>query len=170
MKTIEVNDEMYEFLMNLSKELNTQDHRCTATPYFFQIQGKREVAAPDGCGDVVWICDGEVCLRDDEDIKKAVFEYKVWDLDNESDNDNYNSLSDFDIEEILENNYRKANVIIENVYKNAFLTEKACKEHIRLNNYHYSDPQDFLTHAFRNPELEKVFEFLCGLTGCTPHK
>ena len=47
MKIIEIEDEMYEFLMNLSKELNTQDHRGTAMPYFFQIQTKEKVAAPD---------------------------------------------------------------------------------------------------------------------------
>jgi len=50
MRTIKVNDEMYEFLINLSKELNTQDHRCTAMPYFFQVQTKEQVPAADGCG------------------------------------------------------------------------------------------------------------------------
>ena len=32
MKSIEVTDEMYDSLMNISKELNTQGHRCTRMP------------------------------------------------------------------------------------------------------------------------------------------
>lgn len=43
MKTIKINDEMYEFLMNLSKELNTQNHRATAMPYFFQISSIQSI-------------------------------------------------------------------------------------------------------------------------------
>lgn len=93
MKTIEVTDEMYKFLEELSTELNTQNHRCTAMPYFFQVQTK-----------------------------------------------------------------------------NAFLTEKACKEHIKLNKHHYNEPADYLMHAFRNPELEKLMEFICGITKGKLHK
>ena len=40
MKTIQVTDEMHDFLINISKELNTQSHRATAMPYFFQVQTK----------------------------------------------------------------------------------------------------------------------------------
>ena len=43
MKTINVSDEMYEFLINLSEEINKQDNRSTAMPYFFQIQTSEEV-------------------------------------------------------------------------------------------------------------------------------
>lgn len=169
-KKIEVTDEMYGFLMNLSNELNAQDHRCTATPYFFQIQEKKEIPTAEGYGETVWVCDGEIHLRTDEDIKEAIFEYKEWDLKSKEDNEKFEALFEYDIEEILRNNYQKFDITTENSYSNAFLTEKACKEHIERNGYHYKNPQDFLTHAFRNPELEKVFEFLCGLTGKKPHK
>lgn len=169
-KNIEVTDEMYEFLMNLSNELNTQDHRCTATPYFFQIQEKKKIPTAEGCGETVWVCDGEIHLITDEDIKEAVFEYKEWDLESEEDKKKFDKLYECEIEEVLEINYQKFDVTTENVYTNAFLTEKACKQHIETNRHHYTKPQDFLTHAFRNPELEKVFEFLCGLTGKKPHK
>ena len=170
MKTIKVTDDMYEFLMDLSKELNTQNHRCTATPYFFQIQETKEIPTAEGNGETVWVCDGEICLRTDEDIKAAVFEYKEWNLESEEDNKKFEELYEYEIEEILENNYNKYDITTENVYTNAFLTEKACKQHIKANSYHYKQPQYFLTHAFRNPELEKVFEFLCGLTGKKPQK
>lgn len=41
-------------------------------------------------------------------------------------------------------------------YENCFLTERAIKTHIKQNHYHYNNPTDYLSHAFRNPELEKL--------------
>lgn len=170
MKTIQVTDEMYEFLMDLSKELSTQDHRCTAMPYFFQIQEVVETPTGEGMGEDVWVCDGDIALRTREDIKEAVFEYKEWSLDSPSHQAKFEKLYSFEIEDILEKNYQKFSVTKERTYKNAFLTERACREHIKANNYHYSQPSDFLTHAFRNPELEKVMEFILSLTNNSLHK
>lgn len=102
MKTIQVSDEIYDFLMNLSKEIKTQDNRATRMPYFYQVQEDREVGVPDGCGEEVWVLDGEVCLRTDEDIRKAVFEWKEWDIDNKSDNVKYGCPPDSSI--LLTNN------------------------------------------------------------------
>jgi len=170
MKTIEVTDEMYEFLMNLSKELNTQNHRGTAMPYFFQIRTREEIAVPEGIGTEAWCYDGSV-IETDEEIKEVVFEYKDWEVDSIENENEYNKLCDFEIREILEEiGYYKVYYDYQEIYQNAFLTEKACKEHIRLNGYHYKEPIDYLSHAFRNPELEKVLKFLCELTGGEIHK
>lgn len=163
MKTIEVTDEMHGFLMELSKELNTQSHRSTAMPYFFQIQTKKKVAVPEGNGTEVWHYDGST-LETDEEITEAIAEYKGLEIEDVT-NDEY------DREQILEDiGYRKFYQDEIEEYENAFLTEKACKEHIRLNDYHYNQPVDYLSHSFRNPELEKVMEFLCGLSGGEIHK
>lgn len=170
MKKIEVSDEMYNFLMELSNELNTQNHRATAMPYFFQIQTKEEVPAADGCGIEAWYQDGSK-IEDDDEIKEVVFEYKDWDLDCEDDCIIFGELYDYEIEEIMvQAGWRKINYDTENVYKNAFLTEKACREHIAANNYHYCEPVDYLSHSFRNPELEMVMKFLCELTKGKLHK
>ena len=170
MKTIKVNDEMYEFLMNLSEELNTQNHRCTAMPYFFQIQTKEEVAAAEGCGIEAWYYDGSK-IETDEDIRETIFEYKEWDNDSKEDNELYNNLDGGEIEELLEDmGFYKINYELSDKYENAFLTEKACREHIRLNDYHYREPIDYLSFAFRNPELEMVLQFLCELSGSKIHK
>lgn len=169
-KIIQVSDEMYKFLMDLSTELNNQDHRCTAMPYFYQIQERKEIPTGEGMGEEVWVCDGEICLRTEADIKKAIFEYKGWEIESNTDNEKYKALLSYEQDEILENNYRKCCVTSDLTYKNAFLTEKACKKHIKLNNYHYTNPSDFLNHAFRNPELEQVMEFICNLTGGAAHK
>jgi hypothetical protein len=167
MKTIEVTDEMYDFLINTSKELNTQDHRGTAMPYFYQIQTKEMVAVPVGNGTVAWHFDGTL-LDNEEDIKNAIYELKDWDSEND---DDYYNLTSYDIENILEDNgWSKVNYDMTDVYMNSFLTEKACKEHIKNNKYHYNQPIDFLSYASRNPELEMLLKFLTGLTGGKLHK
>lgn len=170
MKNIQVSDEMYDFLMNLSNEINSQDHRSTRMPYFFQVQETLEILAAEGsCGTEVWICDGDIALRTETDIKEAVFEYKEWDLENDDDLKKFDDLQFFEIESILEKNYKRAELTTTETYSNSFLTEKACKEHIRLNKHNYSSPIDYLSFAYRNPEMEKLFEFLCGLTNKQIH-
>ncbi len=167
MKKIDVTDEMYEFLMNLSNELNTQDNRATAMPYIFQIETKEQIAVPKGCGSEAWNCDGTLIETEDE-IKEAVFEWKEWDEENQ---DDYDRLKDYEIEEILEvAGWDKVNYDFTNRYQNAFLTAKSCKEHIVSNSHHYTNPVDYLSHAFRNPELEMVMKFLCELTNGKIHK
>jgi hypothetical protein len=171
MKTIEVTDEMYDSLMELSKELNTQDHRCTAMPYFFQIQTEEWEPAPEGQGEEVWFCDGSF-LESEDEVKKAVINYKEWNYEY-GQNDierKYNELTDDEKEEILENNYQKVNR--QKVFKlqNAFLTEKACKDHIKKNRYHYEKPTDYLSHANRNSDMETIMKFICELSGGKMHK
>lgn len=160
MKQIEVTDEMYDFLSELSKEIKTQDNRATAYPYFFQVQEDEEIAVPEGCGEEIWVLDGEICLRTDQDIKEAVFEWKDWELGKREDEAEFAELNVFDIEEILENNYRKVNVDIRHKYSNCFLTEKAYKEHIQCNGHNLSNPKSYLFYAYRNREMEMLFKFL----------
>jgi hypothetical protein len=156
MKTIEVSDELYDKLMELSYELNNQDNRSTSQPYFFQIETKEKVPAADGCGSPAYVMDGTM-IETNEEINEAVSEWFG----------NIKSLSSSEtdsVDEILEKiGYRKVWYEISKTYHNAFLTEKACKTHIALNKHHYNEPADYLTHAFRNPELETVITFLSGL-------
>lgn len=164
MKTIEVSDEMYEFLMNLSKELNTQDHRSTAMPYFFQIQTQEKVPAAEGCGTDAWFYDGSMIETDDE-LAEAISEYKEISIEDAK------LLSWHEKEAALEEaGYRKVNYEMKEQYQNAFLTSKACDDHIRANKHHYKSPVNYLTHAFRNPELETLIKFICELTGGEIHK
>ena len=64
---------------------------------------------------------------------------------------------------ITENVYSVAYYNIESkIYQDTmFLTNKSCKEHIRLNNYHYSsDAHSYAMTAWRSPEVEKLFKIL----------
>jgi len=56
------------------------------------------------------------------------------------------------------------------VFSNAFFTEDTCKKHIEGNKHHYENATDFLSFAFRNPELELVQQFLCEISGGKIHK
>jgi hypothetical protein len=160
MKTIEISDELYNSLIELSKELNTQNNRGTATPYFFQIQSQERVAVPLGCGKEAWRCDDSL-IETEEEIINAIFDYK----DESMTKDEIKELSSFDKEEMLELiGYERVNYDYKESLENAFLTEKACKEHIRANKHHYNQPVNYLSHAFRNPELELVLKFLSELT------
>ena len=165
MKTIKVTDEMHGFLTELSKELNTQNHRGTRMPYFFQIQTKEQVAAPEGNGIKAWFYDGSL-IETKEEIKEAVIEWQEH-SDKEIEFDN---LDDYEIEEILEKaGWSEVWYEYKTNLENAFFTEKACKEHIEMNAYHYKEPVDYLSFASRNNEMETVMRFLCELTGGKLH-
>lgn len=165
MKTIEITDEMYKFLMNLSKELNTQDHRGTRMPYFFQVQTQEQISVPEGCGTEAWHCDGNLIETEDE-IKDVIFEYKGW----EETSDEYCHMDDLDKEDILSDaGYSKVNYDYKSNLENAFLTSKACDEHIQVNKHNLKFPVNYLSGSFRNPELETVMKFLCELSGGKLH-
>lgn len=165
MKTIEVSDETYNFLMDLSKELTTQNHRGTAMPYFFQIKTQEEVAVPEGCGTECWVSDGSR-IETEEEINDTIFDYREEKIPLEKIKVMSRSLK----EEILkEAGWREANYDYKDKFENSFLTEKSCKEHIKVNGYHYNEPVDYLTHAYRNPEMESLIKFICELTGVEAH-
>lgn len=157
MKTIEIPDELHDQLMELSRNINSQDNRSTAMPYFFQIRTKEKIAVPEGCGTECWAYDGST-IETEEEITGEISEIKQLEIKDVT-------KDEYEREEILEEaGWRKVNYDYEEKFQNAFLTEKSCKEHIERNRYHYKDPVDYLSHAFRNPDLELIYEFLCGLT------
>lgn len=163
MKIIEVSDELHARLIEMSENINSQDNRATAMPYFFQIMTKEKKYVPEGCGEECWVYDGSE-IETEEEITKAISEYTDIPIEDVT-------KDEYEREEVLEKaGWRKVNYQYEEKFQNAFLTEKSCKQHIKLNGYHYNDPKDYLSHAFRNPDLELVYEFLCGLTGKQTHK
>lgn len=167
MKIIEVSDEMYEKLIALSNEMNNQDHRCTAMPYFFQVMQTKKIYGVDGDYDT----DGYVWVNSDRDrTTENKRDSMIEALENEEVEFDKENATELFLENLMEENgYRKGYYRNEEVYSNAFLTEKSCKEHIQANKYHYENPVDYLSHAFRNPDMELISQFLCELTGGKIH-
>jgi hypothetical protein len=166
MKTIELTDEMHAALMEISKELNTQDHLCTAMPYIFQIQTEHKIPVPEGHGTQAWFCDGHL-LEDEDEIIERIYEYKDGFMTSEE----IRELDEDDRDDLMEKiGYRKVYYDYEKKCENAFFTKKGAEEHIRVNGHNLSNPQIYLNHAFRNAEMELVMSFLCELSGGKIHK
>lgn len=175
MKTIQVSDEMYEFLTDLSVELNLQDNRCTASPYFFQVREIKEVAAHKGSGiEVLYSSEHEKELRTDEEkvawIKEHEDSFFETPFEDEAREVGHHTMTHELDEMLIELGFEEFYVEDMPVFSNTFLTSKACDEHIRVNGHNLRHPSNYLSHAFRNPELEKVLEFLRGITNDKPHK
>jgi hypothetical protein len=177
MKTIEVSDEMYAKLIDLATEMTTQDPRGTRMPHMFQIREKKKVYDWSLNGEFkIWVDMGDqVEIETIGELKEYLenngIEYDEEKLTTEwEEKDKYMYESDLDL--FIEENcpeLKECSYSWEYVYHNHFLTEKGCKEHIQRNHYHYNEPVDYLNHAWRNPEMDLISEFLCGLVGKKIH-
>ena len=175
MKNIEVTDEMYSSLMELSKEMTTQDMRGTRMPHLFQVQETKKVPAYDGCGDVFWYnheCEQELrankeiiewLSEDGNELSTSIIEKGVSEA-------KFEAMDIWTLHELLEK--KGFSKFYDNdgyTYSNAFFTSKGCDEHIRTNKHNLHSPINFLNHAFRNAEMELVSKFLCELSGGKLH-
>lgn len=189
MKTIEISDELFEKLKYLSNEIKTQDNRGTASPYFFQIKTEKFIPS-DGditYDKIIFYNYGqEFQLEDDyenilEYLKEQIYDLNIeviQECDGYSDENNFGNLDEDCCEEDIEKLLRQyideddANTILENIgfhklylqkisiLENVFLTEKSIREHIKCNLYHYDEPTTYVSYAYRNPDMETIFEFL----------
>lgn len=177
MKTIEIEDELYERLMFLSNEIKTQDNRMTATPYFFQITERVEEPCWEEHYDKYIWTSWNLEYETIADEYEKMLEFLQDDIDSYRDNITQwlcdNDLEDVTVSELDEDQMEELfkylefyKVPVKQVVKthNAFLTEKSVKAHIESNRHHYSGKVgDYLEYAFRNPDLETVFDFLKAL-------
>jgi hypothetical protein len=181
MKTIELSDEMYDKLIELATEMTTQDPRGTRMPHMFQVRSDKRVYDWGLNGhDQIWIdCSNSLEIESAKDFISYLDDMGV---DRPSDDDlikiwkdPYSTIEwknrDYDISDFIEDftELKACSVSEEPEYSNCFFTAKACKEHIMRNGYHYRSPVDYLNHAWRNPEMDLVSEFLCQLVGKKMH-
>jgi len=176
MRTIEVTDEMYEALFELSKEMTTQDNRHTAMPHMFQIQETKKIAAHEGCGEEVWYnSEQEQEVRTTEEAIEWLSEderqLSAVIIEDGVSEEKFRAMDSWDLNDLLnEKGFDRYYEDNHHTYVNTFFTAKACEEHIEANSYHYSEPVCYLNHAFRNPEMELISKFLCELSGGKIHK
>lgn len=164
--------------------MNTQDHVSQADPRFWIVQGTiKEYGIDSEYADGSELChvDGdevaenmeEACKflndkNEDSDVNDIPkFKYND-DLDSISfidDDGDKRSLCDFeDVLNYLDNpDYRIA--YFRNVDKNyedtLFLTNAACKAHIKTNHHHYpADAHSYAMTAWRSPQVERLYEIL----------
>lgn len=165
MKTIEISDELYERLKFLSNEIKSQDNRGTASPYFYQVMEKKEDRCwEDNCEKIVWYGNEMTCEDDCEKMIEFLKEYGECCLNGYEDAIKEWSLEDideYDLETMFEYlGFYKVPIKTVYQFSNAFLTEKSILKHIECNGHHYEKPKTFLQYAYRNPDMETIFEFL----------
>ena len=135
----------------------------------FQIRTSETRLVPDGYGEnSIWINEEGTELDEEEEIKEYCLDYILEEgfETREKAEKVFDKKTEDEVEELLKKaGFSLVEIRKEYVYKNCFLTAKACQEHIKSNNYHYNEPTDYLDYAWRNPEMELVSEFLCGLIG-----
>jgi hypothetical protein len=167
METILISDELYKKLKYLSNEIKTQDNRKTASPYFYQIMETKEDSCWEENADkIIWYHsdgeykvenvfdemvtflkeNGEDCLNGWEDA------IAQWNLD---------EIDEYDLEDMFKYlGFYKVPIKTVYQFSNAFLTEKSIIQHIESNKHHYENPKTYLQYAYRNSDLETIFEFL----------
>jgi hypothetical protein len=172
MKTIEVSEEMYAKLIELAKEMTTQDPRGTRMPHLFQIRDWKKVYDAELNGNtIIWLDRGNgIEIETVEDLidylKNDEVEFdetqirEMWDSwQGRGYNDDLKDWLEEHVPALEEYSYS-----LEAEYTNCFLTAKAAQEHLDRNHYHYHKKADvYLNHAWRNPEADLISEFLCGL-------
>jgi len=147
---IEISEETAKFIKDLAHEIETQDNCCTDDPYFYVVQGIKEIAAPIGqTGESRWFDSGELESFTEEELKE------------------YCDEQGYDIEEYKEQCQEyDAQEIEENV--NVFFTRKGYDDHIRRNGHNYRRFKRFypyVMHAFRNTEIENLLKAIKEIAG-----
>ena len=146
---IEIDEKSYKFLKNLIDEIDQQDNRATASPYYYVVQEKRERVLPPGSdGDkILYYHDGEYMEASEwADALEFDTEEKFLEWWND----------EYPYEEPLRVEYYMGEPELSNV----FFTEKACHKHIEQNHYHFRNPRSYVKHAWRNPEINELFEVI----------
>ncbi len=135
MKTIQVSDEVYEFLKSCQEELNTQDNRCTNNPIFgFMVEQKHASYDPQ---EFVFVNDhGEITDTERGKWEEELAEYVIT---------MYDDRSIKEIREILCDLFTDVAFPVYHQYSNDDDFEKALKHDLAqyLKNLDYWDMDDF---------------------------
>ena len=167
MNKIDLSQEDYDFLKDLSHELNTQPNDGSAEPLFWGIMEKTEVLAPEGCGrpkirhdDGAWEFDEAVSYVND-----IIHEY---DEDIQSEWQNIDKDFPEDVCEFMQERLKwdfcdlywaeDKDVLSRNT--GAFITKRAAKNYVEKYAYNHNQPYTYAMTAFRNPEYERLIKIL----------
>ncbi len=183
-----LNDNDIKFLLELQKEMNTQDTTGTAEPRFWVIKGSKKVVDNENPDEFILQVNGNTVTSTTEETVKYLNDnilpdrnidrenYKIetgyiWDFKlmyTEDGEEEYEDLTAEEVNEFLANNGYDDVIMIVGissrpvVYPNTmFLTEKEAREHLERNYYHYSkDAHTYCMSAWRSPEVERLWKVL----------
>jgi len=173
MKTIEVSNENYEILMELSKELQLQNNNHQAFPYFWEPSSLKPVLDANGEGDIIEVViDGE-----SQDLKSfAEYEEEHWNRfcchqqeDGNTDFESFSKESPIKYDEkfsslwldYIEYYIDDATIYTLNLERqtdhNPSLFESDVENYIKYNKHHLGeDPKTYSRSIWRMPKMEKL--------------
>ena len=182
-----LNDKDIKFLMELQKEMNTQDTTETAEPRFWVIKGSERVQDDENADELVLQADGSTVTSTTEETVKYLNDNILSDCNINRENckigkgcildfilmytedgeEEYEDLIAEEVNEFLANNgYDDVRIVGISfrpvVYPNTmFLTEKEAREHLEQNHHHYSkDAHTYCMRAWRSPEVWWLWKIL----------
>lgn len=155
-------EEALAFLREFTTEIEEQDNRGTASPYFYVIKTAKWVSSyHEGEGDrVIATHEGEVAFIGESE--EEIFEQFKKEYNDEKDEDDkdIDSMSGWGLKGFMEN--KEYEFFWENQEwreECCFFTDTDAKEHLRRNHYHYSkDAHTYVKHFWRAPKVEKFFD------------
>jgi hypothetical protein len=130
---------------------------------------KREVLALEGEGEPrIPYDDGAYSLEElIEDINENIEDYDqaIQDEWKECDKTEAYTVADFAAERLGYYVYPNSIYYVQDEdhisqFSGAFLTKRACQQHIEGNKYHYREPHTYANTAYRNYELERLLKIL----------
>ena len=163
-------EEAKKFVQEFITEMNGQDNRMTATPYFYVIKTAHWVSSyHDGEGDrctLIKDCETCACEKSEEEVFHSF--RNEYEGETEEDSAKIKDMDDYDLKCWLEDN--EYSIYWENHMwreEGCFFTESEAENHLKSNHYHYSqDAHTYVKHFWRAPNVKKFFKsvgILCGV-------
>ncbi len=161
--------EAIKFITEFMTEINTQDNRGTASPYFYVIRTAYWVSSyHEGEGDRITYSNKEdsedsfsVESTEEARIKFVKLQLEECSTEEEADNlrKKYKKMSDWDIEIEIERKYNNFWEDKEWREECCFFTDSEAKAHLKANHYHYSkDAHTYVKYFWRAPDIAKFFK------------
>ena len=170
----DITKEEIQFLLDLQKELNTQDSYGQAEPKYWVIRDYDKVYGtdlnlPDGIAiydpaDCSTIYEGEIPTFGISEVISEIMEtlekdeYELSIEEKELIESSYDTYSLFSALE--EANFSVLEYQIIPKESNFFFTQKAAQNHLRLNDYHYCNEAHSYAHTVWRSEEEKLWDIL----------
>ena len=138
--------------MNLKERILRNDNRMTAFPYLILLQEKERYVTKDGYGYDTEIVYVETISGDYNEAKTLGGLIDWWNdgLDEDEKRTEWKEGKDY-VKHTMGYYWRTVNV---------FFTDKGVQEHLDKNKHNLREYRTYGIHAFRNDEMDEVYELL----------
>lgn len=149
---VEIEPDLKKRVRELIEEINRQDNRATAHPYYFAVQ------------ELQWFPDSEGYNWGEEQREVGIIDDRCYDKEsfrdtlNEWREEDECDLRDEEFEEIWERDKQTQTGMW--ITKGVFLTETAANRFIEANVHNFGKTRTYVEHFYRNSQMELVFKAL----------